>query len=83
MLAQRRRSLRRKLRRGGCLAALVIVAAVAAVIVLLALIARDPTGTAQGVSHWWGQLGDIARAILRAPLDFFHALLTFVEDLFH
>lgn len=83
MLARRRISLRRKVRRGGCLTALVIVAAVVAVIVLLALIARNPTGTAEGVSHWWGQLGDIARAIVQAPLDFFHALLTFVEDLFH
>jgi hypothetical protein len=83
MLAQRRNSLRRKLRRGGCLTALVIAAVVVAVIVLLALIARDPTGTAEGVSHWWGQVGDIARAILRAPLDFFRALLTFVEGLFH
>lgn len=83
MLAQRRTSLRRKVRRGGCLVALVIVAAMVAVIVLLALIAHDPTGTAQGVAHWWGQLGDIARAILQAPLDFFDALRTFVESLFH
>lgn len=83
MHAQRRTSLRRKLRRGGCLTALVIVAAVVAVIVLLALIAHDPTGTAQGVSHWWGRLGDIARAILQAPLDFFDALRTFVANLFH
>lgn len=79
----KRTPLRKRLRNWGCLTALIVVVAVAAIIVLLALIARDPTGAAGGVSYFWGHLGDAARAILRAPLNFFHALLTFVEDLFH
>lgn len=71
------------MRTWGCLTVLAVVFVVVAVIVLLALIARDPTGTAGGVHHVWGQLGDGARALLYAPITFFHALMTFLDMLFH
>lgn len=80
---RKRNPVRKRVRNWGCLTALVVVIVLAAIIVLLALIARDPAGAAGGVGHLWGRLGDAARAILRAPLDFFGALMTFVEMLFH
>jgi hypothetical protein len=84
MLARSRRGRLRKLvRRGGCLTILVIVVVIIAAIVLLSLIARDPSGAAGGISHWWGQIGDGARGVLRAPMNFVRSLQTFVENLFH
>ncbi len=79
----KRNPVRKRVRNWGCLTVLGVVIALAAIIVLLAVIAHDPTGAAGGVSHLWGRLGDAARAIVRAPLDFFGALKTFVEKLFH
>ena len=80
---RKRRPLRKRVRNWGCLTAIIVLIAAAAILVLLALIARDPTGAAGGVSYFWGQLGNAARAILSIPLNFFNSLLTFVENLFH
>ncbi|RRO18674.1 hypothetical protein EIL87_06050 [Saccharopolyspora rhizosphaerae] len=75
-----RKSFRKSMRNAGCLSALVVLLVVVGVIVLLAFIAHDPSGAASGINYWWGRLGDGARAILHAPIDFFNALLTFVEQ---
>ena len=75
-----RKSLRKSMRNAGCLIGLAVFLSVAALIVLLAFIAHDPTGAVSGVNDWRAQVGDVARAILHAPIDFFNALLTFVQQ---
>ncbi|GAA3357440.1 MULTISPECIES: hypothetical protein [Saccharopolyspora] len=76
-----RGSWRKRLRNTGCLIALVIVLVLLGLVVLLAVIAKDPSGAAGGVNHWWGALGDGARSVLSAPIDFFRSLLRFGEEI--
>lgn len=75
-----RKPVRKRLRNTGCLIGLVVLLVLLGLIVLLATIAQDPTGAATGVNHWWGQIGDGARAVLRAPIDFFGSLLEFGRE---
>lgn len=54
-----------------------------AVIVTAVIIAQDPNSAANGVNGVFDALDDGAKAVLRAPIDFFSALNTFVERLFN
>ncbi|GAB2648072.1 hypothetical protein GCM10027271_02050 [Saccharopolyspora gloriosae] len=76
-----RKPVRKRLRNTGCLIGLIVLLILLGLIILLAAIAQDPTGAAGGVNYWWGQLGDGARAVLGAPIDFFGSLLEFGREL--
>ncbi|MFR9728385.1 hypothetical protein ACL03H_04085 [Saccharopolyspora sp. MS10] len=75
-----RKPVRKRLRNTGCAITLGVILLVLAVIVLLALIAKDPSGAASGVNYWWGWLGDGARSLINAPIDFFRSLLRFGQE---
>lgn len=58
---------------------LLVVLFVVAVVVTAIVIANDPANAAGGINGFLSSIDDGAKAVLRAPIDFFGALLTFVE----
>ncbi|MCI2423432.1 hypothetical protein MOQ72_39070 [Saccharopolyspora sp. K220] len=60
---------------------LVLALFVIAVVVSAIFIANDPANAAGGINGFLYALDDGVKAVLRAPIDFFGSLLTFVECL--
>jgi hypothetical protein len=60
---------------------LVFALFVLAVVVSAIFIANDPANVASGINGFLYSLDDGVKAVLRAPINFFSSLLTFVERL--
>ncbi|CAM03315.1 hypothetical protein A8924_4433 [Saccharopolyspora erythraea NRRL 2338] len=71
-----RRRLRFWLRLLGALIALFVIAVVVSAVV----IAQDPSRAASGVNGFLSALDDGAKAVLSAPIAFFQALVSFVDQ---
>lgn len=70
----------RRLRFWGRAIGVVIVLFLLAVVVVAAVIAQDPNAAASGVNGFLASLDDGAKAVVHAPISFFQALASFLDQ---
>lgn len=75
-------SRRRTLLKWGCTGTLVLLVALVILVAVLAIIARDPTGVADRITYALEQVANGVKVVLHAPIDFFQALVAFLDRLF-
>ena len=74
------KKIRRRLRFWLRAFAALIVLFLVAVVVAAVVIAQDPNSAARGVNGFLSALDDGAKAVLYAPIAFFQALVSFVDQ---